>query len=275
VSPPGNYAADGAVFLTGGNAPVVNARGIAVDGPQSAHGRASEQRRLDRDPAPRDDNAVSRPDMHAPRSRSGKRDIRILEAGQSHQRRLQACHFRFGGCPTPIPPAPRRADSAERAPATERRRHAARLRNTKFPDSAAGLDPEAKQPRNAQRARRELVAVGLHARPARCRCGGHGDTSGPTRDRDGRHRSRWRAARQPRPQRFVKKCRTPSVSVSNANAGPLRSESMPGELLGRGTAVMVSARRCAEAGRRRPGRRRDQRNVTFTPPTHLTSDPAR
>src|SRR5438093_10989485 len=90
-----------------------------------------------------------------------------------------------------------------------------------------------------------------------------------------RDRSRRRAARLPRRNRFVKNAGL-DVSVSNANAGtaPIRVDAA-GNYWGGGPPVMAPA---APGAPKPSGGAADvaiSGNVTFTPPTHLTSDPAR
>jgi len=178
---------------------------------------------------------------------------------------------RFGAVQRQSRRQPRRADSAERRQQRNRRRFTLAVRNTKFSGFGGGFGILNASTRNAQRG---------SSRTRRCR------TSPPrpadaiaavtvTHPADKRigtavHRSRWRAARQPRRNRFVKNAGLDVVGIECQRRDRSESESMPRELLGRGTARDgVRAAWCAEAGRRRPGRRSRSAATSRSPPRRI------
>ena len=206
VSPGGNYAADGVVFLTGGNAPVVNARvsQLTVLNPHMVgevnNGDSIEiQHRGTTNGVLNID--MTRLDLRDPASAN----IKILEAGNPTN----------GVYNLSI------SDSV--------------LSNA---NPAGSLDGQIRLSGASNGTKAFTLAVRNTKFSGRrdADCGGHGDASGRQDARDRRDRSRRRAARQPRPQSLREECRTRRIGVECQRRDRSDPSRRGRELLGKRTA---------------------------------------
>ncbi len=278
VSPPGNYAADGAVFLTGGNAPVVNARvsQLTVLNPKMVgevnNGDSIEiQHRGTTNGVLNID--MTRLDLRDPASAN----IKILEA-QNPTNGVYNLSISDSVLTNANPAGNLDGQIRLSGASNGTKAFTLAVRNTKFSGFGGGIgilntnnletlnvlvENSSLSDFTAPAGATPIAAVTV-THPADKRIGTAVIDLG-----GGPLRSRGR-------NRFVKNAGL-DVSVSNANAGtvPIRVDAA-GNYWGGGPPVMAptapGAPTPSEGG---PADVAIRGNVTFTPPTHLTSDPAR